>query len=38
MGLGNEESVATHNPYDLKIEINMSNATKYLKYYGLQTK
>lgn len=28
---GNEESIMTHNPYDLKIEINMSNATKYLE-------
>ncbi|MGE7878460.1 DUF871 domain-containing protein [Peribacillus muralis] len=27
---GNEESIMTHNPYDLKIEINMSNATNYL--------
>lgn len=27
---GHEESVMTYNPYDLKIEINMSNATKYL--------
>ncbi|MFS0670879.1 DUF871 domain-containing protein [Peribacillus frigoritolerans] len=28
---GNEESIMTHNPYGLKIEINMSNATKYLE-------
>ncbi|WP_413306481.1 DUF871 domain-containing protein [Bacillus sp. 1P10SD] len=27
---GNEESIMTHNPYGLKIEINMSNATNYL--------
>lgn len=27
---GNEESIMTHNPYNLKIEINMSNATNYL--------
>lgn len=27
---GHEESVMTYNPYGLKIEINMSNATKYL--------
>ncbi|MCM3763657.1 DUF871 domain-containing protein [Neobacillus niacini] len=27
---GNEESIMTHNPYGLKIEINMSNATRYL--------
>ncbi|WP_430510566.1 DUF871 domain-containing protein [Gottfriedia solisilvae] len=28
---GNEESIMTYNPYGLKIEINMSNATKYLE-------
>ncbi|PEX90628.1 DUF871 domain-containing protein [Bacillus cereus] len=27
---GNEESIMTYNPYNLKIEINMSNATNYL--------
>ena len=27
---GHEEAVMTYNPYGLKIEINMSNATKYL--------
>lgn len=27
---GNEESIMTYNPYGLKIEINMSNGTKYL--------
>ncbi|WP_282035301.1 DUF871 domain-containing protein [Metabacillus indicus] len=27
---GNEEAIMTHNPYDLKIEIPMSNANKYL--------
>jgi hypothetical protein len=27
---GNEEAIMTHNPYGLKIEINMSNATSYL--------
>jgi hypothetical protein len=27
---GIEESIMTYNPYDLKIEINMSNGTKYL--------
>ena len=27
---GNEESIMTHNPFGLKIEINMSNATNYL--------
>jgi len=27
---GHEESVMTYNPYGLKIEINMSNATRYL--------
>ncbi|MEF2290554.1 MULTISPECIES: DUF871 domain-containing protein [Virgibacillus] len=27
---GNEEAQMTFNPYELKIEINMSNATKYL--------
>jgi hypothetical protein len=27
---GMEESIMTFNPYDLKIEINMSNGTKYL--------
>ncbi|KOP73339.1 DUF871 domain-containing protein [Priestia megaterium] len=27
---GNEESIMTFNPYGLKIEINMSNATKYV--------
>lgn len=27
---GNEESIMTYNPYNLKIEINMSNATEYL--------
>lgn len=27
---GNEESLMTFNPYDLKIEINMSNDTKYV--------
>ncbi|KMY50919.1 DUF871 domain-containing protein [Peribacillus loiseleuriae] len=27
---GNEEAIMTHNPYGLKIEINMSNATQYL--------
>lgn len=27
---GNEEAIMTHNPYGLKIEINMSNATNYL--------
>lgn len=27
---GNEESMMTYNPYDLKIEIPMSNATSYL--------
>ncbi|EJQ13118.1 DUF871 domain-containing protein [Bacillus cereus] len=27
---GNEESIMTYNPYNLKIEINMSNATSYL--------
>lgn len=27
---GYEESLMTYNPYDLKIEINMSNGTKYL--------
>ncbi|MBU3228035.1 DUF871 domain-containing protein [Clostridium algidicarnis] len=28
---GNEESLMTFNPYDLYIEINMSNGTKYLE-------
>ncbi|MCH4887239.1 DUF871 domain-containing protein [Acidaminobacter sp. JC074] len=28
---GNEESIMTANPYGLKIEINMSNGTKYLE-------
>lgn len=28
---GNEESLMTYNPYDLSIEINMSNSTKYLE-------
>lgn len=28
---GNEEAIMTHNPYGLKIEINMSNATNYLE-------
>ncbi|WP_425446433.1 DUF871 domain-containing protein [Dethiothermospora halolimnae] len=28
---GNEESIMTFNPYDLKIEINMSGGTKYLE-------
>ncbi|KPC75278.1 outer surface protein [Thermoactinomyces vulgaris] len=28
---GLEESVMTHNPHGLKIELNMSNATKYLE-------
>ncbi|WP_025642723.1 DUF871 domain-containing protein [Schnuerera ultunensis] len=28
---GNEESIMSFNPYGLKIEINMSNNTKYLK-------
>ena len=28
---GIEESIMTYNPYDLKIEINMSNGTKYLE-------
>jgi uncharacterized protein len=27
---GNEEAIMTHNPFGLKIEINMSNATNYL--------
>lgn len=27
---GMEESMMTHNPYNIKIEINMSNGTKYL--------
>lgn len=27
---GNEESMMTYNPYQLKIELNMSNATKYI--------
>lgn len=27
---GHEEAIMTHNPYGLKVEINMSNATKYL--------
>ncbi|MDQ0178344.1 DUF871 domain-containing protein [Bacillus chungangensis] len=27
---GHEESVMTYNPYNLKIELNMSNATKYI--------
>lgn len=28
---GIEESIMTYNPYDLKIEINMSNGTRYLE-------
>lgn len=28
---GNEESLMTYNPYGLKIELNMSNGTKYLE-------
>lgn len=28
---GNEESIMSFNPYDLKIEINMSSGTKYLE-------
>lgn len=28
---GNEESIMTNNPYGLKIEINMSNGTRYLE-------
>ena len=27
---GNEESIMTHNPYGLKIELNMSSGTKYI--------
>ncbi|MCR8849786.1 MupG family TIM beta-alpha barrel fold protein [Rossellomorea sp. SC111] len=27
---GHEESMMSYNPYDLKIELNMSNATKYI--------
>ncbi|WP_040212579.1 DUF871 domain-containing protein [Clostridium polynesiense] len=27
---GNEEAIMTFNPYDLKIEVNMSNVTRYL--------
>ncbi|RDI41397.1 DUF871 domain-containing protein [Falsibacillus pallidus] len=27
---GHEESIMTYNPYNLKIELNMSNATKYI--------
>jgi len=28
---GNEEAMMTYNPYELSIEINMSNSNKYLE-------